>query len=172
MTRQQVTSPRTVRLFALMTGVGLIALGNAAVAAAQAVVFTVPVETVPNPCNAPEMAVLTGAHYISIERFSDSQGTHLRVKNQMTGNGYGDLTGDGYSARTDNEFIVNLQSTNEQVEDTILLNDHVISASKTRDFVEQLLLHVTDNASGTPTANVERFELKCKGGGASPTPVL
>ena len=88
------------------------------------------------------MAVLTGAHYVSIERFSDSKGTHLRIKNQMTGNGYGDLTGDGYSARTDTEFIVNLQTANDQFEDSLLLNDHVISASKTRDFV-LATLHAT-----------------------------
>ena|SRR5437016_7197176 len=111
-----------------------------------------------NPCNNFEAITFTGGHDIEINRFSTNGGFHFFVKTTTGGKGVG-TSGDSYTVNETEEFGFNVTGAFESTNGN---DKHVISQSRTQDFRFHMNLHITVNANGIPTANVDNVSTRCQ----------
>jgi hypothetical protein len=160
----QTIKPRAcAALFALLFTVGA---GREAFAQATT---TTTNETVPftstlfNPCNGDTVTFSGNMHVTNTMTTDADGGTHLR-----THINYQDVTGTGvpsgitYKVRTVTNEVSN-DNDGPQYEATVISTVKLIAHGPALDFYLRTVMHVTVNANGQTTSNVQETSIECRG---------
>ena len=162
--RLQTITPRVcAALFAL-----LFASFAGSEAFAQATTTTTN-ETIPfastlfNPCNGDTVTFSGNLHVVNTMTTDASGGTHLKTHinyQDVTGTGY--PSGLTYNVRTVSNEVVN-DNDGPQSEATVISTVKLIARGPALDFYLRTVLHVTVNANGETTSNVQETSIECRG---------
>ena len=154
---------RVVLVAATVGLTAALASGTAASAAQNAVIGTEPFEEAfPNPCTG-ETVLLTGElHVISHQSTDRAGGYHEKftvVPRGVTGTG---ASGTRYLAVGSHSDVFNT-GPGRATTFTLTVTFNVISTGGNGNFVSTVTVHLTENANGESTAEVESFRTRCVG---------
>lgn len=162
----QTTTPRVraalfAILFAAFAGAGTEAFGQATTTTTnEDIPFN---SSLTNTCNG-DMVTFSGTlHVVNTYTVDASGGTHLK-----THTNYQDVTGTGtpsgltYNVRTVSNEVVN-DNDGPQSEATVISTVKLISQGPALNFFLRVVMHVTVNANGETTSEVQEVSIECRG---------
>ncbi len=149
-----------MKKFVLGILVALLALTMAANAAVQ---FNekIPVDLVVyNPCTDEDVALTGDIHLLAAVTEDSADGFHLKLHlNFADVSGEGLDSGNKYQLNGAANAELNLKAAEEG---TLTANVRLISQGSDSNGKVHVLLHLTVNANGEPTAEIENIDLECK----------
>jgi hypothetical protein len=109
-----------------------------------------------------ESVDFTGVIHI-VNKFQENNGhllsmAHVNVKLD----GYGLMSGDLYQGMQEEEVIISGQYPEYPLESTNIINVRFIGKGTAKNFISHVTLHITINANGEMTAQVEDTNADCK----------
>lgn len=150
----------------------LLTLFAAGAARAQAVTVTTNetlpfTNTMPNPCNGDIVTFSGDIHVVNHFTTDAGGGTHVKTHgNYQSVSGTGTPSGAQYRVvTTSNETINDNDGPQTEVSSVQVLN--LISQGSGPNFRLRIVFHITINANGTTTSQVEESSIECRG---QPTP--
>ncbi len=148
-------------LFAVFAGAGTEAFGQATTTTTnEDIPFT---GSAFNPCNGDQVTFSGTLHVVNTMTTDASGGTHLK-----THSNYQDVTGTGapsgvtYQVRTVSNEVVN-DNDGPQSTATVISTMKLIAQGPTLNFFLRTVLHVTVNANGQTTSDVQEISFECRG---------
>jgi hypothetical protein len=162
----QTTTPRVraavfAILFAAFAGAGTEAFGQATTTTtSEDIPFT---SSLANPCNGDVVTFSGTMHVVNTYTTDASGGTHVKSHinyQDVTGTGY--PSGLTYNVRTVSNEVVN-DNDGPQSEATVISTVKLTARGPALDFFLRLVMHVTVNANGETTSEVQEVSIECHG---------
>ncbi|MET0646834.1 MAG: hypothetical protein ABW208_09455 [Pyrinomonadaceae bacterium] len=126
-------------------------------------------ETVPftstlfNQCNGDMVTFSGNMHVVNTMTTDASGGTHLKTHtNYQNVTGTGSPSGISYNVRTVSNEVIN-DNDGPQSTATVISTVKLIAHGPALDFYLRIVLHVTVNANGQTTSNVQETSFECRG---------
>lgn len=162
----QTIAPRTraalfALLFTALVGAGHEAFGQATTTTTN--------ETIPftgnafNPCNGDQVTFSGNLHVVNTMTTNASGGTHLKTHiNYQSVTGTGIPSGITYNVRTVTNEVVN-DNDGPQSTATVISTVKLIAHGPALNFFLRTVLHITINANGETTSQVQEVSFECRG---------
>jgi hypothetical protein len=116
-----------------------------------------------NPCTG-EQVTFSGTMQVTNHMTTDaSGGTHLRTHtNYQNVTGTGVLSGSTYRVGTVSNEVVN-DNDGPQLNATVISTVKLIGPGSTLNYFLRIVMHITINANGETTSNVQEVVIECRG---------
>jgi hypothetical protein len=148
-------------LFTALAGAGNGAFGQATTTTtSETVPFT---SSVFNPCNGDQVTFSGHLHVVNTMTTNASGGTHLKTHINYQGvTGTGVPSGINYQVRTVTNEVVN-DNDGPQSTATVISTVGLIAQGPALNFFLRTVLHITINANGQTTSEVQEVSFECRG---------
>ena len=113
-------------------------------------------------CTEEEIYITGEAHIVYAVTEDGAGGYHVKMHENVKATGVGDVTGDKYQLNEVFNEEFNAAADSIPYEATYVVNYGLIGQGKDNNLKGHILMHVTVNANGEVTAEIENYEMDCR----------